>query len=200
MRTKFWHIIAGVAVAIILGALGSGIWERLLSPAYDYCSSAVVGLFGSVSISFKNSIYREAARGFHERHALSLLTYILSGVGGLYTGFLVVHLSRRSTKIGKAISSLLRSSKASFILLLFVLAILFATLITSMRENFVNQVTTYALNGIEILGSDITAEEQAKLRAEFFQIKDAEDFYSFHNRLQALAEVTGVPLDHFDPL
>ena len=35
---KFWRIVGGVTAAIVLGALGSGLWELFLSPTLSWLS------------------------------------------------------------------------------------------------------------------------------------------------------------------
>ncbi|QKQ25157.1 hypothetical protein [Candidatus Reidiella endopervernicosa] len=88
-------VIVGIIVTIVLGAIGSGVWERILSPALDWIYRFSVGLISKVSIDYKNNIYEAAEMGFHEDFSfrlflittlllsLALLLYVNSKFGKL---------------------------------------------------------------------------------------------------------------------
>ena len=71
-------VLGGFAAAILLGAIGSGVWERLLSPLLDGGYRATVDLVSHVSVAYKDNIYLAASKGFRED--LSLRTFSLVGV------------------------------------------------------------------------------------------------------------------------
>ena len=55
--------ILGILATIILGAIGSGLWEIALSPLFKLIVNSVVDFFSSISISFENSIYTKVGDG-----------------------------------------------------------------------------------------------------------------------------------------
>jgi hypothetical protein len=84
---KKW--VLGIALTIILGALGSGLWELALRPFSQWAGKAVLTAATLGSSAVKDRTYREAAKGFHEAGALETLTLLnfwmliaCSGVAG----------------------------------------------------------------------------------------------------------------------
>ncbi|MFA5906619.1 MAG: hypothetical protein WC836_22005 [Desulfobacula sp.] len=73
-----FKIIAGVVATVILGAVGSGVWERLLAPGLDWLFRVIVAAISWVSLNYKNGIYHAAALGFHETY--SFRAFALIGV------------------------------------------------------------------------------------------------------------------------
>ena len=60
-----WGIIGG----IFLGALGSGLWEKILSPTLLWLFEKASYLLNSISSNYMDSIYNEASNGFHEYYS-----------------------------------------------------------------------------------------------------------------------------------
>ena len=202
----YLKVIVTVLVAVILGAIGSGLWERLFSPLFDATVNLVIGGLASISTSFKDSIYEEAAQGFNERHSVLVLTLAIAGFAGLLSGAVsmayfsrkkdAIHQIERVSRVigpGRGLGHPLLVGGVALSLLVF-----FA--ITNITALVSNNITTYSLNSIEILGAKISNETRLNLRSEFFSIKDAEDFYAFHEKLQQLSSETGLELRDFDPL
>lgn len=88
------HWVLSVFITIILGAIGSGVWEALFRPIFSKAGSA---LFSLGTLGFKKAqdrVYREAARGHHELASLSVYFFITLGIfGGLigtYSGIIIV--------------------------------------------------------------------------------------------------------------
>ncbi len=73
--------ILGAIVALIVGGLGNGVWEYLLEPAFTWSLSGVLNIATLGVQSFKDDLYREIAKGFHEETSLSLATSLYYWVG-----------------------------------------------------------------------------------------------------------------------
>src|SRR5262245_29883165 len=80
---------------VLLGAIGSGAWERILSPLLTYLSGAALRAIGSVSESFKDSIYYDAAEGFHEEAAHEILSMIMGGIFAVSFFAMALLITRR---------------------------------------------------------------------------------------------------------
>lgn len=99
-----------VFVTILLGAVGSGLWEIAVKPFCFWFLDCCVDIALSVTSSLSNSIYRDISRGRTDRIALILL----SGVIGCILGMMLIsHLRRREKQTGKGIK---QSSNFSFYL------------------------------------------------------------------------------------
>ena len=88
--------ILGVIAALILGGLGNGVWEYVLEPAFTWGLSATLNVATLGVQSFKDDVYREIAKGFHEEASLSLANAIYYWIGyGVAFG---LYLFTRKTK------------------------------------------------------------------------------------------------------
>ncbi|QOY53140.1 hypothetical protein [Candidatus Sulfurimonas baltica] len=58
---SYLKIIAGMLATIILGAIGSGFWERILSPGFDKLQYFVVNKISFFYTGYLDSIYEDAS-------------------------------------------------------------------------------------------------------------------------------------------
>jgi hypothetical protein len=75
-----------ILVIILLGALGSGVWEYLIKPSFETISESTLNIITFGIKSFQNDLYSEIAVGLYERgslNGLSLLTSIYT-MGGIF--------------------------------------------------------------------------------------------------------------------
>jgi hypothetical protein len=59
--------------SLILGALGSGLWELALKPGGQWITHLILTAATLGSMSLKDGVYRQAAKGLHEEAAFSIL-------------------------------------------------------------------------------------------------------------------------------
>lgn len=87
--------IAATSVGVVfLGAVGSGVWDRMGSDALDWTARAIITLIDALIGTYKDSIYREASLGFHEHAASTLYVYLLC-VTAICIIFIVLQRRRR---------------------------------------------------------------------------------------------------------
>jgi hypothetical protein len=223
IRSRIVKIALGGLAAILLGAVGSGVWERLLSPALHALSDASFRALGAVSSSFKDAIYAEAAKGFHEVPPLTMLALFLGlATTSLvaYSIFNVTDSFKRSNvdefeteneshaaleaaiEANKAhIAALERSLRRLALTIAFLsLAFFISASFLVVRSWYINTITTYATNSIDIVAPASTPEEVLSLRSEFARVRVARDFYAFNDHLLSLSKRSGLPLPTFSPL
>ena len=58
---NIFKIIGGISATILLGAIGSGLWERFLSPFVDYIKYKVVQTISVFYTGYLDSIYQRAS-------------------------------------------------------------------------------------------------------------------------------------------
>lgn len=71
--TKYIKFTLGTIGAIVIGAIGSGVWEYILQPALRNGSNAFLELATLGVESFKDDLYQEVAKGYQEKASFSLL-------------------------------------------------------------------------------------------------------------------------------
>ena len=204
---KTWLKYLGYIVgAIILGAVGSGVWDKILSPIWNMLIDGIVKLFSLVSVSFTNSIYYEAAKGFHEQHSLMLLMFFLGMTCGVYLGLLVgiIKVRRRdedeADTLKDTIYSFFRSNRNFIGFSFIVLIILILFVFTSIQMSYVNKVTTNSLNSISIVAPHIGIQQTLELRSMFHSIQTSDDYKDFYEKMKKLEETFKLKLPVSAPL
>lgn len=71
--TKYIKFTLGTIGAIVIGAIGSGVWEYILQPALRNGSNAFLELATLGVESYKDDLYQEVAKGYQEKASFSLL-------------------------------------------------------------------------------------------------------------------------------
>lgn len=191
-------VAGGIAAAVILGAVGSGVWERLLAPGLDALFRASVDLISTVSLNYKNGIYKSAAQGFHEDFSLRLfaITLLLLALAGL------IYAIKWQEDMNQITSHLVASSRGwlQWIVVVGTVAFTLSIFYVVGRHNAVNRTTTYAVRSMEILRPHIGEQKYLSMMSEFYQIRSAEQFQIFNSSLVGQAQSFGVTLPEFKPL
>lgn len=73
--------ILGLILALIVGGLGSGVWEYIFKPLLTWSADGILNIATLGVQSFKNDMYQEIAKGFHEASSLSLSNAVYFWVG-----------------------------------------------------------------------------------------------------------------------
>ncbi len=211
MKAKKLHYwFGGVLGAILISAIGSGVWLRFLSPALSWFIDVVIQSLSFISGTFKDSIYREAAKGFHE--APSLETFTLCSA--LMTGVMVASAFalyalytrkfKRSTsgKLSKEELSKIRRNTKRYCVIgwILVLVIICIYLPTCFKLLYVGRITTQSLNSIDIIAPFIEQKEYLSLKSDFLRIKNAEDYEAFHRKMVELSDKHEIELSLIKPL
>jgi len=173
----------------------------------DLVIAAVVGGFASVSTAFKDSIYRDAAQGFHEKHSLILLVFFWGTLAGVATGLLLmikfmprvrsILLRLRETNSQEPAGA---QRLGVWLAVLAVASLFTALLFLAMMESYTNRVTTWSLTSLERLRAEFEPREYEQMRAAFFSVDNAQDFYAFHRVVVERAQRSHIKLHRFDPL
>jgi hypothetical protein len=88
--------ILGVIGALIIGGLGNGVWEYVFEPALTWSLTGILNIATLGIQTFKDELYSEIAKGFHEESSLSLANSLYYWVG--YGVALGLFLLTRKTK------------------------------------------------------------------------------------------------------
>src|SRR5260370_30055063 len=91
--SKWKKVALGFVATILLGALGSGLWELALRPMGLWLGKTIPTAATLGSTAAKDQIYLEAAKGIHEAASLELfwltilfLVGLSAAVGGFMSG------------------------------------------------------------------------------------------------------------------
>ncbi len=80
------HWVLSIMFTIILGAIGSGLWETVFKPISLKTFKIIYGIITFGTKRASNQIYKEAARGHHEVASLNVLLFVIV----FAIGFLII--------------------------------------------------------------------------------------------------------------
>ncbi|HAW53378.1 MAG TPA: hypothetical protein DCX54_13795 [Flavobacteriales bacterium] len=192
---KFPYILkiigAGLAT-IILGAIGSGVWEKLLSPGIKNLSELTTSTLSFLSQTYSDSIYMRAAyiETYSQVDQGAIMLFLMASVwlfvfalSSKTDNSLLSMLHRAITDQFKGWYGILFSSFL-IILLLFLMA----------TDTTVNEIKKYSVMNMEIVRPYIGKSEYLMLRSKYLRIKNKSDFNSFLNDLYDLSEKSNVEI------
>ena len=200
MKTRLIKIIGSAIAAVFLGAIGSGVWSGHLSPLWNSFIIGVVTLFTHFSGSIADNIYIDAAKGFHEAHALSVLNIILGMLIGIYIALIAIMILSRFDSPKESLVRFVRSKYEFYVLFIFMLVPITMCSFLAFYSSYSNKVTTGALTSIEIAAPHVGVNEALQLKSQFHQIKSRKDYSVFYSHLKAVESKYGIKLLLADPL
>ncbi len=189
-------IFAHIKGNLLLGGIGFSLWEGAFAPM-DWA----VQVLAAVSPAFRDSIYREATKGFHLMHSAASLTIVALTVVAIgYVGLWGGNYFLRKISRGEQTLTLFQFAKHHIIFNVLAVMVILVSLIVNMQISYSKQVITYSMNSIEVLAPEIPTATRLRLRLDFFCIRNADDFYLLNEKLHRLSEATGTQLPTFKPV
>ncbi|MFT7683326.1 MAG: hypothetical protein ACI935_002817 [Moritella dasanensis] len=195
---KYFKILLGVIVTIVLGAIGSGLWERVLSDSFDQFILWSINVINIIFTSYKDDIYASAATGFHESYALSTYGLIVSLLPVVYYAAVLRHPSRKANLEETATevrASHFTSSKNGYWFIVGLTFTVFAfSLHTNAKMRYTNEVLTYSLRSLDIIEPYIDEHRFKILRSKFYQVKNTQKFEAFYSEINSVANKNSLGL------
>jgi hypothetical protein len=191
---------AGIVGAIVLGAIGSGLWERCFSKLLDLIVNATVNVMSALSGAYKSAIYIEAAKGFHEYSSLFLHSIFLTMLPLAYLFLLWRHPYKKKEKEKDHIKDFIRSRAGFYTLAVLTFAVLITFLLDLTRVSYVNRVATFAHQSLAVIAPCTSDDTIKKLRADYHSMQNAEDFATFRRNIGIIAKKNKVKLPEFSEL
>lgn len=189
--------LGGIIGAIFLGALGSGLWEKFLSPALLWLFEKVSSLSRHISSSFMDSVYQEISNGFHEFYSVQTYTFIFIIIATGYVALLFLYIKiqkkkKEQPKTKQTSPKKLKMYKITF-WVCFIVGIVLSTLNIS-EATYVNITTTKTLSNIEIISAVIEDKEYKMLKSEFHSMMSENDFLKLQEKIAEIAEKNNLRL------
>ena len=192
---RLLQVLGGIAGAIILGAIGSGVWEKLLSPALSWISITTATLLSTISGAYEESIYLRAARDATDLYPMrvSLMIAILVGLA-LVIGIAVRALSTFQLELDfqKRLGRLMSIQGLTL-----GLALVLMSVISMTRLDAASRIKEASLRSIEILRPYSGETVYIQLRSTYYSIETKKDFEAFKARIldEATKAKKSIPLE-----
>ena len=189
-------IILRVKAALLLGGIGFGLSVGAIAPM-DWA----VRILAAVSPAFRDSIYREATKGFDLMQSAANLTIraLMIVMIGYFSLWGANYLLKRFTTWESSLT-LFQFARRHVVFNVLAFVVILGSLIVNMQLSYSEQVMTYSMNSIEVLAPEIPNATRLRLRLDFFCIRNADDFYLLNEKLHKLSEETGTQLPTFKPV
>lgn len=188
-------IILGLFATILLGAIGSGVWEKLLSPGLRELSNIITNILSSISTTYSDSIYSSASNIMVYDHSGSIVLLLFLIV---FIGLFIYALDskKENSKVGllhKAMVEQYRgwqgiiSSGALLVLLTFMMA----------TDTTVSEIKRYSLKNMEITRPFIGEHEYLMLKSRYLRMKNEDDFKLFLESLYAVSSKEKLEIEKY---
>ena len=204
---------AGAVISVVLlGAIGSGIWDLALSPGVDWAVNRLLRVASWTYDGFADFLYRRVSRDPHNAFARLPYVFVMSSL--IYLGIvapvlLIRRLSRLRTSIVLAdtpgetnpeeiVANVDRYRKTIARVMLPVAGISSVLYLGMMFQDIhANEAAIFVERSIEILAPHVDGAEVLRLRASFRSIETAQDFYTLEAELRESAARKDVTLPEF---
>lgn len=191
-------LLLGALGTILLGALGSGFWERILSPALNYLSSTLITTFSAISSSYSDAIYSSAAQllpYYSTEHLGFLITLLV--ISWL---FFVAIRSKKDNLIIGVLHRAIQISCGGWVGVVLFGAMFISTLFSLARLSAVDYIRSYSHQNMEIVRPYIGERKYIQLRSKYSQIRTRGDFDKFLADLYEAAQSENIVIQQFNPI
>ncbi len=186
---KFIKSVGVVIGTLIVGGLGSGVWERILAPLYDFVMSWVARLLSQLSVNYENTIYINASNLADNGQAGGSVLLLL-----LVLTFFWVQQSLKTKTSNQHVSSFYKGLSIYFTgwfgIFLSGSALVFV-LITLSTTTTSYMIKKTSVDNMNIARPYIGDESYHKLYSDFLQMQSKSDFDDFYNRVVMYANEYG---------
>ncbi|MCW5204104.1 hypothetical protein VU12_14345 [Desulfobulbus sp. US4] len=204
-KEKIFSFLKWASGTILIGALGSGLWELFLSDFLSWLAYIVIEIAGAFSAEFKDSLYDRVSNGpiasiLRVPLVLIIATAITIPIAMLLFA-LLLRLARAEKNTSGAESSddgerEIRHNAPIAAMSLFIVFICFITF----QSLYMAKAASFIEKSIEIVAPHIEERSRLELRAQYRSIKNAESYHQLYSQLRDLEKRLDVKLPEFDPI
>lgn len=196
---------------ILLGAIGSGIWDWILADALTYAGNAVLKLFSMAFSGYLNALYKEVGKGS--------MYSMISSIFTMFFMLIIIFPAVAVMAINKKINMLVKQKceqddetksvdeKIDKITKLFKYRLLpvFGILVVIVtlqiwQVSYTNSASNFIERSIDIVSPYVSSTERMVLISEYRSILNADGFYEIKNKLHELALKHSLELPEFSSI
>jgi hypothetical protein len=202
-RAAKW--VLGLLGAILVGAIGSGVWQGLLGPALRGAGIALLNLVALGFKSYKDSVYQQVAVDSPSRGAMELY-FLLNFIVLFALGFVMGALSRmwrdsvrgsRRPPEDETSSSAKRMLVFSYVVfVIFGVVAVFCT-INSAKVNYINSALLNYHQALRVVSPYLNEQERLTVESQFAQIRTRQDYVDILDKLDRVAQEHGQKAPQF---
>ncbi|WP_188983588.1 hypothetical protein [Pseudomonas matsuisoli] len=178
---KKWTL--GVIGTILLGAIGSGVWEWVLSDLFSWLGNNFILFASSISQTFVESLYKEVWRGQNFPYLRE--TYILTFVIYIMLPFMLGVFSRGSSNRNTTTAK--KTKPKLYIAIVMLCSIAVMMTIKIWQTSFTERVASTLQANTLILAPFITDVELMELNSSFASVDSESTAIELKSKLESLS-------------
>ena len=177
-----------LAGTLLVGALGSGLWEAIIKPGMLWFGTLMLNL-GTLGLSsLRDGMYADVAKGTYERAGVMLLSIATGSLCGFLTGPLIVGLLLRNRgENGLPTSAVVRIIRKNWALTAVPLIFSMIFFVNLFRVSYIIRASSYADQLIRIVGPYVNDKERLELQSELSQISNRDKYIQLTDKLKRIA-------------
>lgn len=183
--------ILWVLGSIVLGALGSGLWDLAVKPMFTFISEFLIDSVLSTFSVVQNYIYEEIASLNREITGRILLAFLMGSLMGVVTSIVIRFFRHTDNNLTVAKNSF---SPSRFHVATFGAFVLAFTLLTTSKTGYVLTKQNNYLQLNRIILPYINEVERLKLDSEFSLIKSTDEYNALIEKMRVIAEKNNIDL------
>jgi hypothetical protein len=173
----------GIIGTVLLGAIGSGIWDWILSDLFSWLGSAFISFASSLSQTFVDSLYKDVWRG--QNYPYLREVYILTFVIYIMLPFMFSAFSARLRRDRKTEEN--RSKRNIYIAVVMICSMAVMMTIKIWQTSFTERVASTLYANTLILVPYVSDVERADLKARLASVDSEFTAVELKNKLESLS-------------
>jgi hypothetical protein len=202
IRSSIPKWLLAVCGTLLLGAIGSGIWDAIVKPVLPWLAELLLNVATLGLKGLRDSIYVEIARGAYERAGLSTLLLIEGAIAG--AGICLVVAALVAIKFSKDQARLpfvpgvhvIRRVLMTVALLISLVSGYFV--IEAARMTYIVRAANHMEQYERIVSPYLTEDQRLSLASRIAQIASKEDYETIISEFDAIAKQRGLRAPAFD--
>jgi hypothetical protein len=194
MKEKFKYAI----ITILLGAMGSGLWEKFISEILNYIFISISKFLIYQSEYYSNRCYKNISNGNDDQFTVylglsiisfSIMTAFMANIiinGNFIKDDIKDNMNEYSKKINDFLKYNIIGKIIKKSLFIYICYGSIFILVNFSLGMYINTVSTRLLNNIEIVSPYIKDKDYKILKSEFYSITNKNDYYRFINKINKM--------------
>lgn len=192
---KILKILLALLGTIFIGAIGSGVWEKLLSPLFSYSLGGITYLLSKTSEVYEDSIYENASTISYEGQSGVMFLFVI-----MLLGFACIFSSTKSLEhnpFAKTANLMLSTYIKGWSGLVLGATILVFSIFMLSKQSSVFKVRQYSVKSMHIVRPYIGEDSYYKLYSDYLLIKNKDDFDAFLSKIKEYDSTYDIGIEPF---
>jgi hypothetical protein len=187
-----------LAGTLLLGALGSGLWEAAVKPSMLWFGTLMLDVATLGLSSLRDGMYLDVAKGTYERAGVMLLAMATGILCGFLTAPIAVgRILRKRDEDGRPNSATARILSKNWLLATFALAFTMIFFVSFFRISYIVRASNYADQLARVTAPYVSERDRLMIQSELAQVETREDYVRLVYKLRKIASENDASVPDF---